>query len=133
MAERAGDPEAMARALGGLGDAEYLVAACSPPGTIFAAAWTPASGRGSAASTPNRPMAAIAPFVELRLAEALQEALVAVERARLMTQPRAELVGRHICVMVLAELGIDPEALGTWTRLGASHASWKPGGSNRRT
>ena len=36
---------------------------------------------------------------------------MAVERARLMTQPRAELVGRDICALTLAELGRDAEAL----------------------
>ena len=41
----------------------------------------------------------------------MQEALVAVERARLMTQPRAELVGRDVCALTLAELGRDAEAL----------------------
>ena len=38
-------------------------------------------------------MAAFPTFAELRLADALQEVLVAVERARLMTQPRAESMG----------------------------------------
>ena len=56
-------------------------------------------------------MAVLATWFELRLADALQEARLAVERARLMTQPRAELVSRHIYAIALAELGRDAEAL----------------------
>src|SRR5271165_33030 len=59
----------------------------------------------------NRPMAAYVTFLELRLGAALQEALVAVERARLMTQPRAEWLGRLTCATALAELGRYTEAL----------------------
>ena len=87
-------------------------AACSPRGTIFGAAWTPAFGRGlGRVEAANRPMAVLATWFELRLADALQEARLAVERARLMTQPRAELVSRHIYAIALAELGRDAEAL----------------------
>jgi hypothetical protein len=59
----------------------------------------------------NRPMAAFAPFCELRLRDALREALIAIERAHLMTQPRAELIGRHGSAFMLAELGRDDDLL----------------------
>ena len=111
-AERSGDLEATARALGGLGDAEYLRGRMLTAGNYFRrsvdASVRAGLGRVEAA---NRPMAVLATYFELRLADALQEARVAVERARLMTQPRAELVSRHIYAIALAELGRDAEAL----------------------
>ena len=95
MAERAGDSEATARALGGLGDAEYLRGRMLTAGNYFRRSVDASvrAGLGRIEAS-NRPMAALATMFELRLADALQEALVAVERARLMTQPRAELIGK---------------------------------------
>ena len=112
MAERAGDSEATARALGGLGDAEYLRGRMLTAGNYFRRSVEASvqAGLGRIEAS-NRPMAALATMFELRLADALQEALVAVERARLMTQPRAEGQARAVCAFVLAELGRDAEAL----------------------
>lgn len=112
MAERAGDPEATARALGGLGDAEYLRGRMITAGNYFRSSVEASVRVGlGRIEASNRAMAAFATMCELRLADALQEVLSAVERARLMTQPRAELIGRHACAFVLSELGRDAEAL----------------------
>jgi tetratricopeptide (TPR) repeat protein len=112
MAERAGEPEAMARALGGLGDAEYVGGRMIAAGNYFRRSVEAGVKAGlGRVEAPNRSMAALATLFELRPSDALHEGLVAVERARLMAQPRAELIGRHICAMTLAELGRDAEAL----------------------
>jgi class 3 adenylate cyclase/tetratricopeptide (TPR) repeat protein len=112
MAEQAGDPEATARALGGLGDAEYVRGRIITAGGYFRRSVEAGVRAGlGRVEAPNRPMMALATFFELRLADALREAHVAIERARLMTQPRAELIGRHACALALVELGRDDEAL----------------------
>ena len=109
MAERAADQEAMARALGGLGDGEYVRGRILAAGNYFRRCVEASVRAGlGRVEAPNRPMAAAATFFELRLGDALQEALVAVERARLMSQPRAELTGHHICVMALASTRSAP-------------------------
>jgi class 3 adenylate cyclase/tetratricopeptide (TPR) repeat protein len=113
MAERAGSQEEIARALGGLGDAEYLRGRMIAAGNYYRRSVDAGvqAGLGRIEAS-NRPMAALATMCELRLADALREAEFSVERARLMIQPRAELIGRHSCAFVLAELGRDAEALG---------------------
>jgi class 3 adenylate cyclase/tetratricopeptide (TPR) repeat protein len=112
LAERAADLEATARALGGLGDAEYLRGRMITAGNYFRRSVEVSVEAGlGRIETSNRPMAAFAPFCELRLADALHEALFAVERARLMTQPRAEMISHHACAFILAELGRDADML----------------------
>ena len=112
-AEKSGDKDAIARALGGLGDAEYVRGRIISAGHLFRrcvqASVEAGLGRVEAS---NRPMAAFASYFELRLRDVLGEAEIAIRRAQLMMQPRAQLICLHMRAHANMELGEDAAALG---------------------
>ena len=111
LAERTGDAEAKARALGGLGDAEYARGALAASGRYFRRCVEESRRIGlGRVEVSNRPMHAVTQFEELNLRDALTAGQEAVALAAAVGQKRAELVAHQCCVRVLLELGCFDEA-----------------------
>ena len=111
LAERSGLAEARARALGGLGDAEY------PRGDIIASGHnfrqcieeSRRIGLGGV-EVANLPMYAAIMFLELELRDALDTSQKAAALAVSVGQKRAEFIAHQICMNALLELGRPEEA-----------------------
>ena len=111
LAERTGDAEAKARALGGLGDAEYARGAMVASGRYFGRCVEESRRIGlGRVEVSNRPMHAATQFVELNLRDALTAGQEAVALAAAVGQKRAELVAHQCCVCALLEFGCFDEA-----------------------
>jgi tetratricopeptide (TPR) repeat protein len=111
LARAVGSAEAEAAALGGLGDAEYMVGRMVTALEMFTRCVEVAQkggfGRIEAA---NRPMAAISRMFVGEVEGALADALAAVEAARRIGHQRAEAIGHHAAFFSLRLLGRLDEA-----------------------
>jgi tetratricopeptide (TPR) repeat protein len=106
QAERSGSTEAMARALGGLGDAEYargrVRGAVEAFGRCVAVAREAGLGRIEVA---NAPMVAICRIFDLDLDGMLKSAGEAIALARRVGQMRPEMIAQHAVMQAAIELG----------------------------
>ena len=111
MAERSGLAEARARALGGLGDAEYARGDIVASGRYFRQCVDESRSIGlGKVEVSNLPMCANNMILELELRDALDTGQEAVALAVSVGQKRAELIAHHICMIALLELGRPEEA-----------------------
>jgi tetratricopeptide (TPR) repeat protein len=111
LAERAGNVEAKARALGGLGDAEYALGHMVSCGRYFRQCVEESRRIGlGRVEVSNLAMDAHALFFELRLGESLTAGHEAMARSVAVGQKRAELISQHACIVSLLELGRSEEA-----------------------
>jgi tetratricopeptide (TPR) repeat protein len=111
LAERAGDAEAKARALGGLGDAEYALGDIAASGRYFRQCVEESRRIGlGRVEVSNRPMHTYAEFLELELRDSLAAGQEAVALAVAVRQKRAELIAHQCCIQALLELGRSEEA-----------------------
>jgi len=115
QAERCGSTEAIARALGGLGDAEYAQGRLGRASEAFrrcvAVAREAGLGRIEVA---NAPMVAICRMSDLDMGEMLGSAREAIALARRVGQTRAEMIAQHALIQAAIESGrfeIVPEAV----------------------
>jgi tetratricopeptide (TPR) repeat protein len=110
-AELSGDAEATARALGGLGDAEYARGNMLVAGDYFRRCVEESRRIGlGRVEVSNRPMYAHALFLDLRFGEGLAEGQHTIALALAVGQKRAEMIGHHSCIGTLLELGRAEEA-----------------------
>ncbi len=105
-AERSGSTEAIARALGGLGDAEYAEGHLGRAGAAFrrcvAAAREAGLGRSEVA---NAPMVAICMLDDLDIEAMLAAANEAIALARRVGQIRPEMIAQHALIQAAIESG----------------------------
>ncbi|MBL8838690.1 MAG: AAA family ATPase [Alphaproteobacteria bacterium] len=105
-AEASGSASAIAAALGGLGDVEYLRGRMLAAQRTFERCVSIAAGAGlGRIEVANAPMAAICRLYTLDLASMEREAARAMELARGVGQPRAEMIAIHAALMVRIETG----------------------------
>jgi class 3 adenylate cyclase/tetratricopeptide (TPR) repeat protein len=110
-AELSGDAEAKARALGGLGDAEYARGNMLVSGDYFRRCVEESRRIGlGRVEVSNLPMYGHALFLDLRLEESLAEGEEAIALALSVGQKRAEMIAHHLCIGPLLELGRAEEA-----------------------
>ncbi|MBX6322193.1 MAG: AAA family ATPase, partial [Rhodospirillaceae bacterium] len=127
FAERAGSPALTARALGGLGDAMYVVGRMLTALDLFRRCVALAREHGlGRIEIANRPMISATLGYTADMRGARDEALAAVEAAARVGQQRAEIVARECACFALLELGELDEArtqaersLAVSSRLGA--------------
>jgi class 3 adenylate cyclase/tetratricopeptide (TPR) repeat protein len=106
LAERSDNAEAKARALGGLADAEYALGRMVTCGRYFQQCVEESRRIGlGRVEVSNLPMFAHALAFQLRFKESLAVGRDAVALAVAVGQKRAELIGQHICIASLLELG----------------------------
>ena len=105
-AEASGSASALAAALGGLGDVEYLRGRMLSAGRTFERCVEIAAGAGlGRIEVANAPMAAICRFYTLDLAHMQREAVRAMELARSVGHPRAEMIAIHALLICRIEAG----------------------------
>ena len=110
-AELSGDAEATARALGGLGDAEYARGNMLVSGDYFRRCVEESRRIGlGRVEVSNRPMYAHALFLDLQFGEGLAEGQHTIALALAVGQKRAEMIGHHASIGALLELGRAEEA-----------------------
>ncbi len=111
LAERSGLAEARARALGGLGDAEYARGDIIASGRYFRQCVDESRRIGvGKVEVSNLPMYAYIMLLELELRDSLDIGHEAVALAVSVGQKRAELIAHHVCINALLELGRPEEA-----------------------
>lgn len=116
LADKARSPLARAMALGGLGDAEYARGRWLVAHDCFTrcVAASRESGQGRT-EIANAPMAAFCRFGSLDVRAMQQEAIDAMQRARAVGLPRAEMIAIHAVILALQEMGrfdeVEPLAL----------------------
>ncbi|HTO65619.1 MAG TPA: adenylate/guanylate cyclase domain-containing protein [Bradyrhizobium sp.] len=111
LADRSGSAEAKARALGGLGDAEYARGDNVASADYFRRCVEESRLIGlGRVEVSNRPMHAHTMFFELKLQDSLVAGEEAVALAVAVGQNRAEMIAHHACVGPLLELGRAEEA-----------------------
>ena len=109
LAERSGDAEAKARALGGLGDAEYARGNMKACGRYFRRCVEESRRIGlGRVEVSNQSMHAVAEFLE-KLRNSLAAGQEAVALAAAVGQKRAELNAHLCCLLPLLELGRSDE------------------------
>ena len=115
QAERCGSTEAIARALGGLGDAEYAQGRLGRAGEAFRRCVEVARDAGlGRIEVANAPMVAICRLSDLDMGEMLDSAREAIALARRVGQTRAEMIAQHALIQAAIESGrfeIVPEAV----------------------
>ena len=111
LAERLGDSEIKARALGGLGDAEYARGNIDAGGLHYRHCVEESRRIGlGRVEVSNQPMYAHTAFFALDLEGSLAAGHEGVALALEVGQKRAEMIAHHVCIGSLLELGRQGEA-----------------------
>jgi class 3 adenylate cyclase/tetratricopeptide (TPR) repeat protein len=111
LAERSGDAEAKALALGGLGDAEYARGNNSACADYFRRCIEESRREGlGRIEVSNQPMYGHTMLLELELRDSLAAGQEAVALAVTVGQKRAEMIAHHVCIGAHLELGYYEEA-----------------------